>query len=809
MTISSTNRKAGPYVGTGLVSAFPFAFKVFSGFDVLVVRSDSDGAETVLTLNSDYTVSLNANQNANPGGTITLPAPLPSGFALTASSALPYLQPTDLTNNGGFYPAVINTALDRLTIFVQQLAESVGRSLKTAISTPVGVHATLPAPIPDTLIAWNSSGNGFQNVTRTEAALAGFVQSGAGAVARDVQNKLRDVVSAKDFGAKGDGSTDDTAAVSAAIAECASSGRMLYWPAGSYLTSSSIPNLHTVRHQGPGAIRRGSDTFYPDPPAARSNTLYVSPSGVDANDGLSASQPFATVQAAFDTLKNYGPVLNGTWAVQLAAGTYNASANLIGLRSKNNIVIRGPSVGGHPNVPTAIIDGTGVVSSSIGWYLQFHISASIYDVKFQNWTAFGDSYGFNADGHCQIYMNNCHAYNCLYAGFSFDNLTQIRMQGGIVDSCTFSGVRLYSQVSASIGYNGSVTGDSTEIKNCGVGISGRVSSRVHIDYCNIHNNDTGVAIDYNSRCVVNYTKTQNNNIGWFATLTADIQTSYDGSNTTSGNAKDYVCYSSVLSSSTANECNYSSYWDEGTKRWLYGASSYRTPNAKYEWQMDTAPSGSNHNGSVRSIFDYSSATNYHALSSPATSYTGICWTAPGMPAQAIIAYSLASDYMDFWTSGTVQYRMQSTQFVPLTDNTKALGGPSFRWSTVYAGTGAINTSDARDKQDIEELTGAELRVAQSLKSLFRKYRFKDAVAEKGEDARIHVGVLAQDVKEAFEREGLDGFRYAVLCWDEWVEQPEVTDEGGNVIDPHRPAGNRYGIRYDELYAFIFGALANA
>lgn len=43
----------------------------------------------------------------------------------------------------------------------------------------------------------------------------------------------------------------------------------------------------------------------------------------------------------------------------------------------------------------------------------------------------------------------------------------------------------------------------------------------------------------------------------------------------------------------------------------------------------------------------------------------------------------------------------------------------------------------------------------------------------------------------------------------WGGLPEVTDENGKVIEPHRPAGNRYGIRYDELYAFIFGALANA
>jgi len=644
--------------------------------------------------------------------------------------------------------------------------------------------------------------------TRMNSALS-FIQNGSGAIERTVPNKLLESVSVKDFGAVGNGVADDTAACSAAVSYTSTRGKNLTWPDGTYLTTASILGLHSVKHFGPGAIKRGSDLFYPAIQASQTNTLYIATTGNDVNDGLSAAQPLLTPQGAFNALYNYGPVLDGTWRVRLAAGTYNNSATLIGLRSKNSIIIQGPSVGGHPNAPTAIIDGTGVVSNAVGWYLQFWVSASIYDVKFQNWTSLaGDAYGLNADGHCQLYLNNCHFYNCRYAGLSCDNLTQLRMQGGVVDSCTFSGVRLYSQVSASIGYNGSVVGDSTEIKNCSVGISGRVSSRVHVDYCNIHNNDAGIAIEYNSRCVVNYTKTQNNNIGWFATLTADIHTSYDASNITSGNGKDYICYSSVLSATTANECNYSNYWDETSKRWLYGASAYRTPKAKYEWQMESAPSNSSYNSGVKSIFDYAGTTNYHALSGPANAYTGFCWAAPSKPAQAIIAYSMTGDYMDFWTSGATQYRMQSSQFVPLTDNDKALGGSAFRWSTVYAGTGTINTSDAREKQDIEELTEAELRVAQSLKGLFRKFRFKDAVAEKGAGARIHVGVIAQDVKEAFEREGLDGFRYAVLCCDEWAEQPEVTDEEGKIIEPRRPAGNRYGIRYDELYAFIFAALAN-
>ncbi|WP_299580955.1 phage tail protein [uncultured Microbulbifer sp.] len=144
---------------------------------------------------------------------------------------------------------------------------------------------------------------------------------------------------------------------------------------------------------------------------------------------------------------------------------------------------------------------------------------------------------------------------------------------------------------------------------------------------------------------------------------------------------------------------------------------------------------------------------------------------------------------------------------PETDNTQGLGLSSHRWSEVYAGTGIINTSDAREKQQVAELTESERRVAVRLKALVRVYKFNDAVNKKGDKARLHSGVLAQDVITAFAAEGLDAHRYGILCHDEWEEQPEVKDpESGKVTRRHRAAGDRYGIRYEELIAFIIAVL---
>ncbi|MFZ9135686.1 MAG: hypothetical protein ACO208_07160, partial [Candidatus Puniceispirillaceae bacterium] len=143
MTISSNIRKAGPFVGNGTASTFAFTFKVFQAADLEVVELNvATTIETVLVINSDYTVSLNVDQNSNPGGSITLTAgALASGFNLVITSDIENLQPTDIVNQGGFYPDVIEDALDRATIQIQQLQEAVDRSAKLPITSSADADA--------------------------------------------------------------------------------------------------------------------------------------------------------------------------------------------------------------------------------------------------------------------------------------------------------------------------------------------------------------------------------------------------------------------------------------------------------------------------------------------------------------------------------------------------------------------------------------------------------------------------------------------------------------------------------------------
>lgn len=145
-------------------------------------------------------------------------------------------------------------------------------------------------------------------------------------------------------------------------------------------------------------------------------------------------------------------------------------------------------------------------------------------------------------------------------------------------------------------------------------------------------------------------------------------------------------------------------------------------------------------------------------------------------------------------------------FYPFTDNVTALGYSSNRWTVVYATTGTINTSDAREKQQGRSLSDLEKAVAVKIKSSLKAFKWNDAVDKKGDKARWHFGVYAQDIAEAFRSEGLNPDDYGMFCYDEWKEQPEIKDEDGNITSNFIPAGNRYGVRYEELLCFVIGAI---
>lgn len=229
MTITTTDRKAGPFLGDGVTTQFPFAFKVFDKAHLRVLRTNTAGAEEVV---GAYTVTLNADQENNPGGFITLSSPLAEGETLTIVTDEPFVQLAELNNMGGFFPKTIENCLDYLTVLAQLWRQTFSRAMLTARSDrDVNLSLGTAAMRANRFLAFDAQGN----VTFP----TGISSSPANGVVH--------------FEGVGDGLTDVTAELQAAINSTAGSAA-LHIPAGTYLVSATlrIPSNSHIYGDGMG-----------------------------------------------------------------------------------------------------------------------------------------------------------------------------------------------------------------------------------------------------------------------------------------------------------------------------------------------------------------------------------------------------------------------------------------------------------------------------------------------------------------------------------------------------------------------------
>lgn len=355
-----------------------------------------------------------------------------------------------------------------------------------------------------------------------------------------------------------DGVTSNQAGIEAAVSAAIASASDLYWPAGTYVSDANIPNFHSVRHFGPGIIKRGSALFYVQPHEGQTNTLNVAASGgADTNDGLSTSQAVATWQAAADILKNYGPLLDGVWVIAGNAATfaYPGTATTFSTPSKNRVVIRGPAVGGSPNVPTCIIDGGG----NLGSYLHgfncdgIGVRVEVRDIKFQNFSeASGNTrVGVVGANGADFYTNNVHSANCSWTGIYAKECEQARMTGGILDGSTTGAYGCISDSShASFGYGATSLATGPLVKRCvSAGVYWSTGSQGHCDYVTFEDNGVAFLCAENSRSDTVGNSYKRNTVakraqtgGWFASGGA-AENFNDGGADANGTNLEYRAYS--------------------------------------------------------------------------------------------------------------------------------------------------------------------------------------------------------------------------------------------------------------------------
>jgi hypothetical protein len=161
--------------------------------------------------------------------------PLAGGFIYTyaAGTTTPLDTYTDRTGNTANANPI---ELDSAGRTPSQIWSTEGLLYKYVVKTSVGVEIRSWDNIGGSVVASDLATN---LAASSGSSLIGFLQAGTGAVATTVQAKLRESISVKDFGATGDGVTNDTAAfVAASAAITANDGGHLIIPAGTYIVGS-------------------------------------------------------------------------------------------------------------------------------------------------------------------------------------------------------------------------------------------------------------------------------------------------------------------------------------------------------------------------------------------------------------------------------------------------------------------------------------------------------------------------------------------------------------------------------------------
>ena len=159
--------------GTG---PYAFTFEILNQTDIAVYK-----ASTLLTLTTDYTVTINANGT----GSVTLV--LTAGTSnITIVGAKNIQRTTDFTTGGDLFANTLNDELDNQTIFIQQVAETAERGLKAPVTDPTDIAMTLPAKASRAgkVLSFDATtGNPVASITASEVSNAQTYANNAAASA--------------------------------------------------------------------------------------------------------------------------------------------------------------------------------------------------------------------------------------------------------------------------------------------------------------------------------------------------------------------------------------------------------------------------------------------------------------------------------------------------------------------------------------------------------------------------------------------------------------------------------------------------
>ncbi len=167
MTVPSEIARSGPYLGNGVTSSFAYGFRILADTHLRVTTVDGAGIESVLTLGADYSVTGVGNAL---GGSVILTAPLAVGLQLVITRDVPATQEVDLENQGAFLAEVIEAALDKAIMLIQQEGERSDRTVTLPVTSD-GVSTSLPGAVANAVLGWNADGSALENKTPNDGTV--------------------------------------------------------------------------------------------------------------------------------------------------------------------------------------------------------------------------------------------------------------------------------------------------------------------------------------------------------------------------------------------------------------------------------------------------------------------------------------------------------------------------------------------------------------------------------------------------------------------------------------------------------------
>ncbi|GAB1577659.1 hypothetical protein [Bordetella petrii] len=341
-----------------------------------------------------------------------------------------------------------------------------------------------------------------------------------------------------------DGVTSNQSGIVAAVSAASSAGARLFWPVGTYVSDANIPEFHSVRHVGPGVVKRGSDLFHVDPVEGNINVIYVRPSGASATaDGLAYANAIS-VDRIGSILLNYGPVLGGTWRVKLRAGTYLDGVTnrlVVGpaldtdqtpgdspkakdtVLNGNYVIFEGPDVGYDPvnnsrPTPGALFDGRG--ANAVAFNFRGGFRAIVRDIKFQDYRGGGIAV---VEG-C-LRCENVHTSGCGYGISGLHSFLEVKggwIYGGI-PSTAYTGIRSLFLTKHDIGsQSAGSAGQGPLISHCNVGFLAQEGSTGHSDFVSYEDNTFAINATVNARVNANGSNFKRNTVAISSRLGAVV-----------------------------------------------------------------------------------------------------------------------------------------------------------------------------------------------------------------------------------------------------------------------------------------------